>query len=52
MSNEKKSKRQERREKIKKQEARNRLVMIGLITLGAALPIRTIIRWATRTPRS
>jgi protein-disulfide isomerase len=37
MSNEKKSKRQERREKIKKQEARNRLVMIGLITLGAAL---------------
>lgn len=37
MSNEKKSKRQERREKIKKQEARSRLVMIGLITLGAAL---------------
>jgi protein-disulfide isomerase len=37
MSNEKKSKRQERREKIKKQETRNRMVMIGLITLGAVL---------------
>jgi protein-disulfide isomerase len=37
MSIEKKSKRQERRERMKKQEARNRLVMIGLITLGAAL---------------
>lgn len=37
MSIEKKSKRQERREKMKQQEQRNRLVMIGLITLGAVL---------------
>lgn len=43
MSNEKKSKRQERREKMKKQEARNRLVMIGLITLGAALLVFAFI---------
>lgn len=43
MRNEKKSKRQERREKIKKQEARNRLVMIGLITLGAALLVFAFI---------
>lgn len=37
MSPDKKSKRQERREKIKKQEARRRLITLGLITLGAAL---------------
>ena len=35
MSIEKKSKRQERREKIKQQERRSRLITIGLITLGA-----------------
>ena len=37
MSIEKKSKRQERREKIKQQEQRGRLVTIGLITAGAIL---------------
>jgi len=36
MSPDKKSKRQERREKIKQREARSRLITIGLITLGAA----------------
>ena len=33
----KKSKRQERREKIKKQETRSRLITLGAITVGAAL---------------
>ncbi|HAV77450.1 MAG TPA: hypothetical protein DCX53_08855 [Anaerolineae bacterium] len=37
MSPDKKSKRQERREKIKQKEARSRLITIGIITLGAAL---------------
>ena len=37
MSIEKKSKRQERREKIKQQEQRGRLITIGLITAGAIL---------------
>ncbi|HKI53982.1 MAG TPA: thioredoxin domain-containing protein [Anaerolineales bacterium] len=37
MSPEKKSKRQERREKIKQQQARGRLITITLVTLGAAL---------------
>lgn len=37
MSPDKKSKRQERREKIKKQETRSRLITITLVTLGAAL---------------
>ena len=37
MSVEKKSKRQERRDKIKKQESRSRLVTIGLIVAGALL---------------
>jgi protein-disulfide isomerase len=37
MSPDKKSKRRERRERIRQQETRNRLTMIGLITLGASL---------------
>jgi len=37
MSPDKKSKRQERREKIKRQETRSRLITLGLVTLGAAL---------------
>ena len=37
MSPDKKSKRQERREKIKQQQSRSRMITIGLITLGAAL---------------
>lgn len=37
MTTEKKSKRQERREKIRQQEMRSRLITIGFITLGAAL---------------
>jgi protein-disulfide isomerase len=49
MSNEKKSKRQERREKIRKQEARNRLIMIGLITLGAALLVFAFV-WPSLRP--
>jgi protein-disulfide isomerase len=39
MSIEKKSKRQEQREKVQKQEARKRLITIGLIVLGAALVV-------------
>jgi len=37
MSPEKKSKRQERREKIQQQQMRSRLITISLVTLGAAL---------------
>jgi len=37
MSPDKKSKRQERREKIKRQETRSRMITLGLITIGAAL---------------
>jgi len=43
MSDEKKSKRQERREKIKKQETRRRLVTLGFMTLGAALLVLVFI---------
>jgi protein-disulfide isomerase len=49
MSNVKKSKRQERREKIRKEEARNRLIMIGLITLGAALLVFAFV-WPSIRP--
>ena len=37
MSTEKKSKRQERREKLRSQTQRNRLMMIGMISLGAII---------------
>jgi protein-disulfide isomerase len=43
MSSEKKSKRQERRQKMVKQERRNRLLTIGLITLGAAFLVFTVV---------
>jgi len=43
MSPDKKSKRQERREKMQQQETRGRLVTIGLITLGAALLVFAIV---------
>jgi protein-disulfide isomerase len=49
MSIEKKSKRQERRERMKQQEARNRTIMIGLITLGAALLVFAFV-WPTIRP--
>ena len=43
MSPEKKSKRQERREKIKQQERRSRLITMTLLILGAALVVFAII---------
>ena len=43
MSVEKKSKRQERREKMRRQEMRNRLMTIGLITAGALLLVVAFI---------
>lgn len=49
MSIEKKSKRQERREKIKKQESRSRLTMIVLITLGALLLVFAFV-WPSIRP--
>lgn len=49
MSNEKKSKRQARREQIKKQESRSRLIMILLITLGAALLVFAFV-WPSLRP--
>src|SRR5215207_6785904 len=49
MSPEKKSKRQERREKMVKQERRNRLIMIGLIVLGAAFLVFAVV-WPQLRP--
>lgn len=43
MSSEKKSRRQERREQMLKRERRNRLVMLGLITLGAAFIVFAVV---------
>ncbi len=43
MSTEKKSKRQERREKMRSQAQRSRLMMIGLIVVGALLLVLAII---------
>src|SRR5829696_3422945 len=43
MSPEKKSKRQERRQKMVQQERRNRLITIGLIAIGAALVVFAVI---------
>ena len=47
MSPDKKSKRQERREKIKQREARSRLITIILVMLGAALILVPFVflRW-------
>jgi protein-disulfide isomerase len=49
MSNEKKSRRQERREKIKKQQSRSRVWMIVLIVLGAALLVFAFV-WPSLRP--
>jgi protein-disulfide isomerase len=49
MSPEKKSKRQERRQKMLQQERRNRLVMIGLIIAGAALLVFGVV-WPQLRP--
>ena len=49
MSIEKKSKRQERREKMRQQETRNRVIMIVLITLGAALLVFAFV-WPSIRP--
>ena len=43
MSTEKKSKRQERREKMRNQAQRSRLTMIGLIVVGAALLVFAVV---------
>ncbi|RPJ29645.1 MAG: hypothetical protein EHM33_00235 [Chloroflexi bacterium] len=49
MNSEKKSKRQERREKIMKQERRNRLITIGLIVVGAAFIVFAVV-WPQLRP--
>lgn len=49
MSPEKKSKRQERREKMIRQERRNRLLTIGLIALGAAFIVFAVV-WPQLRP--
>ena len=49
MSQEKKSRREERREKIVQQERRNRLVTIGLIAVGAILVVFAVI-WPQLRP--
>jgi protein-disulfide isomerase len=49
MSPERKSKRQERREKIRQQERRSRLNTLGLITLGAAFLVFALV-WPTIRP--
>ena len=48
MGSDKKSKRQERREKMRQQEMRGRLITIGLITLGAALLVFAFVYPALR----
>lgn len=49
MSPEKKSKRQERREQMVRQERRNRLLTIGLIVLGAAFVVFAVV-WPQLRP--
>ena len=49
MSQERKSKRQERRTKVLQQERRNRLVMIGLVILGAVLLVFAVV-WPQLRP--
>jgi len=49
MSQERKSKRQERRAQMVQKEKRSRLVMIGLVTLGAALLVFAIV-WPQLRP--
>jgi len=50
MNSERKSKRQERRDKIKRQEIRNRLVTIGLIAVGTIFIVFAVIAPQFRTP--
>ena len=49
MSQERKSKRRERRAKVAQQERRNRLVIIGLVTLGAIMLVAAIV-WPQLKP--
>jgi protein-disulfide isomerase len=49
MSAERKSKRQQRRERIVQQERRNRLITIGLIVLGAAFVVSAVV-WPQLRP--
>ena len=49
MSLERKSKRQERREKIAQQERRNRMLTLGLIVIGAALVVFAVV-WPNIRP--
>ena len=49
MSQERKSKRQERRAKVLQRERRNRLIMIGLVTLGAILLVFAVV-WPQLRP--
>lgn len=49
MSQERKSKRQEKRAKMLQRERRNRLIMIGLVTLGAALLVFAVV-WPQLRP--
>ena len=49
MSQERKSKRQERRTKILQQERRNRRVMIGFVILGAVLLVFAVV-WPQLRP--
>lgn len=49
MSPERKSKRQERRQKMAQRERRNRLITIGLIVLGAALVVFAVV-WPQLRP--
>jgi protein-disulfide isomerase len=51
MTEEKKSKRQERREKIKQQESRSRLVTMGLLVVGAALVVLAFIYPSLNPPK-
>lgn len=49
MNSEKKSKRQERREKVRQQERRGRLALVGLIVGGALLILLAVISTQNRT---
>lgn len=50
MNSERKSKRQERRERVRRQEVRNRLVVIGLIVVGALLVVTAVVIPQLRPP--
>jgi protein-disulfide isomerase len=50
MNSERKSKRQERRERVRRQEVRNRLIVIGLIVVGALLVVTAVVLPQLRPP--